>query len=365
MKFLLLTLEYPPTNGGIAHYYSNLSANWPKANFDVLDNQNNELLDPKLKFFKWRPSIKNLYRLLKNKDIDYLLIGQILPLGASAWLCSFIFKFRYGVFFHGLDFSLATKGGRKKYLTKLILKRADKIISANSYVAKQLKEFLPGSENKTIIINPALTLRAIQKPNEQLIEKLKQRYDLDSKKIILSIGRLVRRKGFDYSLQALKQINTDNWVYVIIGDGPDRDYLKQSAGDLFGENYASKIIFTGEIQETEKAAWLDLADIFLMPSRNIDGDYEGFGIVYLEANAHYKPVIAGDSGGVRDAVKHGFNGLLINPENPQEISQAIEKLLNQPELAKNLGEFGYQRVITYFSWTKQAKKLYDFLISDK
>ncbi len=363
MKFLLITLEYPPTNGGIAHYYSNLSANWPKANLDILDNHNNELIDLKLSFFKWRPSIKKLYQLLKKREFDYLLVGQILPLGATAWLLSFVFNFRYAVFFHGLDFSLATKGGRKKWLSKLILKRADKIIPANSYVAKQLQEFLPLKKDQIIIINPALG--EIKKPNEKIIEQIKQKYNLQEQKIILSIGRLVRRKGFDYCLQALKNITDLNWVYVVIGDGPDRDYLKQLSLDLFGENYASNIIFLGEIEEAEKTAWLSLADVFLMPSRNINGDYEGFGIVYLEANAQHKPVIAGDSGGVRDAVKNGFNGLLVDPENTQAITDATRKLLTQPELAKNLGEFGYRRVITEFSWSKQAKKLYEFLMGNQ
>lgn len=95
-----------------------------------------------------------------------------------------------------------------------------------------------------------------------------------------------------------------------------------------------------------------------MPARSINGDFEGFGIVYLEANLYGKPVIAGCSGGVSDAVINNKTGLLVNPENISEIAKAIKELIGNPEKRINLGKFGRERAINDFSWATQIKNLY-------
>ena len=146
-----------------------------------------------------------------------------------------------------------------------------------------------------------------------------------------------------------------NLVYVIAGGGYDANYLKKLAED------SRVTIFLGKIEEEEKSAWLNISHIFVTISREIEGDYEGFGIVYLEANLAGKPVIAGDSGGVRDAVKDGINGLLVNPEKDEEISQAIINLGLNKYLREKLGAQGRARAIKEFSWEKQAKLIWQIL----
>lgn len=98
-----------------------------------------------------------------------------------------------------------------------------------------------------------------------------------------------------------------------------------------------------------------------MPARAINGDFEGFGIVYLEANLYGKPVIAGNSGGVSDAVVNNETGLLIDPENISEIADAIKLLVNSPEKRLSLGTTGRERVLRDFLWSSQIKKLYENL----
>ena len=113
-----------------------------------------------------------------------------------------------------------------------------------------------------------------------------------------------------------------------------------------------------QVRDEERNNWYDLCDMFIMPARNINGDYEGFGMVYLEANLAGKPVVAGRSGGVGDAVVDGLNGLLVDPENTGEISRAIVKLARDPELRQKLGRQGRERALNDFNWQKQAKKIY-------
>jgi phosphatidylinositol alpha-1,6-mannosyltransferase len=97
-----------------------------------------------------------------------------------------------------------------------------------------------------------------------------------------------------------------------------------------------------------------------MISRSIPdtGDIEGFGIVYLEANLLKKPVIAGDSGGVPDAVVHGQTGLLVDPTDSQAVAVALITLLQDRALAQQLGQQGYDRVVTEFSSDAAAEKVY-------
>lgn len=357
MKILLTTLEYPPQIGGVASYYANLKDHWPESDsFKVLDNSQGELL-AKRKIFPWLKSIKSIYRAYRDNKSDLVLIGQILPLGTSAALLSFLKSFRFGVFFHGLDFSLAISTPFKKKLTTFIVSRAKLIICANSEVKRLLIELKPSLENKIELINPGAKVGLVDPLiKEELIDK----YKLAGKKIVFSLGRLVRRKGFDRVIQSLELLDRDDFVYVICGQGEEEKYLRELADE---SRHKDKIIFLDLLQvrdncnEAEKWAWLSLCDIFIMPSRNINGDFEGFGIVYLEANLMSTPVIAGASGGVADAVLDGVNGLLINPEDNKEIAGAIEKLLNNPDLATKLGEQGRKRALEEFNWPKLSSEL--------
>jgi phosphatidylinositol alpha-1,6-mannosyltransferase len=140
------------------------------------------------------------------------------------------------------------------------------------------------------------------------------------------------------------------------GSGEELDNLKKAA-----EKLPKKIIIIGDIDDKEKWAWLELCDIFIMVSRQLAGDYEGFGIVYLEAGLAGKPVIAGDSGGVRDAVFNGINGLLVNPENTDEIADAILSLYDNEKLKNELGAQGQRRVVETLTARKQADKIFQIL----
>lgn len=363
MKFLLTTLEYFPFKGGVANYYTNLVHHWPgPAEIIVLDNKNNKLLR-KTGSLRWLRAILSIKREIKKNKIDHILVGQVLPLGTAVFILSLITKTKYSLFFHGLDLSLASKNSWKRFLSKKIINRAEKIICANSFVSEKLKDQYKLDGSKIKVVNPGVNNFNFN--NQDKKNELVKKYNLSACKIIFSLGRLVKRKGFDYSILSLKTIFEQNenlnLKYIISGTGPDEKYLKDLALKTFGENFSEKIIFTGEISEEEKWTFLSLSDIFMMPARNIAGDYEGFGIVFLEAGLLSKPVIAGKSGGISDAVVDGLNGLMVNPESPEDIAQAILKLIENPELAQKLGGSGQERAVNDFNWSNQAKEIYIFL----
>ncbi len=361
MKYLLFTLEYPPFKGGIAHYYSHLVKYFPEK-IKVVDNSHRQLVDDKRKFLKWWPAIKTLATELKNSDNHYLLVGHLLPLGTVAWLLSFIYKFNYGVFLHGYDLNMALKQPRKRALAKTILTKADKIICANSYTESLVKKIIPTDDlNKVVLVNPGIEGETIVY-NEGQIEALKKRYNLSQKTVILTVGRLVKRKGMDIALEGLKIAikQAPELVYVIIGQGEEETNLRAKIANL---GLSQNALILTDIDDEAKMNWYKLADIFIMTARQIGPDMEGFGIVYLESGLAGKPVIAGASGGVADAVADNVNGLLVDPTNPTQIAETMVKLAKYEKLRQRLGDEGRRRALTMFSWKKQAEKIYQLIKS--
>jgi len=353
-SFLLYTLEYPPQYGGIADYYYNLVNHWPKDNIAYYHLKNVDTS------FYHLPKLA--FDLKKKLNIStHLLVGHILPLGSVAYLLSFFKKFDYSIILHGLDFSLATKNKKKKLLAYLILKKAKYIVCANSYLGSQVKKKFPRFEKKIILSHPGAK---VEKVDLGIRDSLVDKYNLKNKKIIFSLGRLVKRKGFDLCLNAIRQMKEFNpeifqdLVYILAGSGQDKERLELLAKSY---NILDKVIFLENISHQEKYALYSLCDMFIMTPREIEGDYEGFGIVYLEANLFAKPVIASGSGGVPDAVVNNINGLTIRPNDSLALVSAIIKLFTNVNLAQVLGKKGQQRAKQFFNWSyltdNLAKKL--------
>ncbi len=375
MKTILVTLEYPPFKGGVANYYENVVKYWPeKERIEVVNNNDKKLVDDKFLFFKWRIAFSTLRKKIKKND--HVLIGNLLPLGTVAFLLSFFIDFKYSVFIHGTDLSYAKKKARKRILAKIILDRAESIICNSSFTAKFVEDFLnykikhlvipTGAKRsggiprvifpkKIKIVHPGVSDHEADISHAKL--EVKNKYNLENKKVLFSIGRLIKRKGVDSVIKLMPEILSQdkNVVYVIGGIGQDEKYLKNLAKDN------KNIIFLGRLKEIEKWAWLSSCDVFVQVARSEAGNFDGFGIVYLEANLAGKPVIAGNSGGVCDAVKDGVNGLMVDPENLEEIKKVVLKLLKNKELSRKLGKDGQIRAKEEFSCKKQVEKIYSLI----
>lgn len=350
MKTLLFTLEYPPFKGGVANYYGNLVKFYPRPDeLVVLDNNDNKLLRKWL-FPRWYPACSALRKAIKKNKIKHVIVGNILPLGTIAMSNSIFRNIPYTVILHGMDFSFSQKTWRKRFLSKIILRRAKNIICANSYTADLVKKIV-SNHDEIHVVNPGV--------NEVLgdqdrVEEIRKKYQLEDKRVMLTVGRLVKRKGQDMVLDCLPVVTkkVPNLVYVVAGDGPDKKYLEKKAEGQ------KNVLFLGKISEEDKQAWLALCDFFIMPSRNIKGDFEGFGIVYLEAAIHAKPVIGGQSGGVGDAVQNAVTGILVNPEDKDRLVDVITKLAIETDTRRLLGQNARERVVKNFRWEDKIEAIY-------
>ncbi|MDP3014188.1 MAG: glycosyltransferase family 4 protein, partial [Candidatus Subteraquimicrobiales bacterium] len=194
-------------------------------------------------------------------------------------------------------------------------------------------------------------------------------YNLENKNTILTVASLIfPYKGHDRVIKALPQVlkKLPNTVYLIVGDGPRRKSLENLVKELRLEE---NIIFTGFVASENLVKYYHACDVFIMPSSEdkSKGYVEGFGLVYLEANACGKPVIGGRCGGILDAIIDGITGLLVEPLNIDEIARALIKILEDRNYSKLLGENGRERAIREFNWeiiAEKTKEVYKGILSD-
>lgn len=178
---------------------------------------------------------------------------------------------------------------------------------------------------------------------------LKDKYQ--GKVILLTVGYLIKRKAHEYVIQALQESikRMPNLVYLIVGEGPEEDYLKRLVDRLRLNDYVE---FCGRKDRETVMEYMSICDLFVMPSWD-----EAFGVVYLEAMGHGKPVIACRGQGIEDVIVDGKTGLLVKPKDLDSLKEAMIRLLSDRSLAEDMGRKGRQVVLSHFTWEKSAQKL--------
>jgi len=328
-------MEFPPQIGGVANYLADLASEYPKDSLIVLtpkadDNEQRKYKIYRRRFFSkliwphWLPLLITAKKIVKAEKIEKIEVGQVLPVGTVALYLKKKFKLPFRLYTYGMDVTFAQKSERKKKLFQKILKEAEEIITISEYTKKELLK-AGAEENKIKIIAPQahITPTKYDISNEEIKEFL-EKYNLNNKKIILTVGRLVERKGQDIVIESLNNVlnESQDVVYLIVGRGEDKERLEKLVKN---EKLNNNVVFTGELTNKELAVAYIICNVFIMVPREIAGDFEGYGIVYKEALSFNKPVIAGRSGGAVEAV--GQNGKLVDSENKKEISEALISFL--------------------------------------
>ncbi len=375
MRILVVAPQYPPIIGGIASYSYEVTRSLvkcgeqvtvltvaPKINLELISHPSFDLfsiswLGPAFKFrfligMATKIVVLFFYSvwLSITKKID-LIYCTYYEAGVGARLISKLMGIPYFLTIHGTEvtepncviaslvrFSLNGSSGF------IVLAARQRTSLLKLGISNEKIHIIPHGVD-TSRFSPAIGCQGI-------VDKL----GLSNKRVILTVGNLVERKGHDVVLRALPRVlkEVPNAIYLIVGDGKRKQYLKDLVNELDLLKY---VIFTGRVPDEGLLEYYNACNLFIMPSREVGGDIEGFGIVFLEANACTKPVIGGKSGGISDAIEDGVSGILVDPVNVDEISKAIITLLTDDELAKNLGRKGRKRVEDEFDQLALAKKL--------
>jgi phosphatidylinositol alpha-1,6-mannosyltransferase len=285
--------------------------------------------------------------------------------GLGSFVANLLTKTPYTIIGHGLE--LLPSNSWYDQLRRIILSRAEKIISISRYtdgLVKQIgtKQFLSKSRSNRFILplgtDPEKFFPCRDKEPNPFSPYIK-----DGDFILLTIGRLVERKGIDLVLKAIQSIvhQNNNFKYFIGGTGPDQERLQKMVNEFGLTNH---VFFLGRIEQEKLNSHYAWSDIFLLPSRHTTSppEVEGFGIVFLEAAACQTPGIGSTSGGIPDAIEEGKTGLLTDPNDPQMLGEKILYLKNHPEIRKEMGKAGRDRVLNSYNWDKVSNRYWDLLL---
>lgn len=291
-------------------------------------------------------------RLALTHRFDAVHAFRALPEGLVAWGVARLTFRPVVIYAHGEE--LTSWGNGRKFRTmRFVLRHADRVI-ANSDHTRDTLLGMGVAPARIALIYPGVDVSVFRPGLDTagLREGLGIGAD---EKLVFSVGRLSRRKGFDQMIRAVGQLRTEgiSLHYVIGGIGEDAGYLDGLIREL---GLAGVVHRIGPIPEADLPRWQNACDVFAMPNREINGDNEGFGMVFIEAAACGKPSLAGLAGGTGSAVLQGETGLRVEGTSLDAVANGLRSLLMQPELTREWGQRALQRVEREFSWERVAEK---------
>lgn len=371
-KYLVLTELFMPTKGGTAVWFDEvyrrlggreihiLTADVNGARGYDLGHPNSvhrlnlrrvpwlwpESLGMYLKFFG-----KALQLALTNR-FDAIHAGRALPEGLVAWGVARLMRRPVLLYAHGEELTGWGKGNKYRAMC-FALRHADKVI-ANSDFTRDTLIGMGVKRERIELIHPGVDTERFHPglPFQDLRDSLGLR---EGASLVLSVGRLSRRKGFDTVIRCLPGLAAAGMDvhYAIVGIGEDESYLRSLARDM---GVADRVHCLGHVPMEDLPRWYNACDLFVLANRDLGGDTEGFGIVFLEAAACAKAAIAGTAGGTGSAVLDGLTGIRINGESVEALKAALFEILPDRERRTAMGQAGLVRVRESLCWHMVAAR---------
>ncbi len=288
--------------------------------------------------------------LIATHDIKVIHSHWLIPQGIIGAICKTLFGTRHIISVHGSDINYVASSRFLRFFFEFIVQNTDIITTNSTYTKSRVLQINDTVSNKTHVIPMGVDT---EKFNAYGRDSLETYFDADC--IILTAGRLISIKGINYLIQSMPQIlqRFPKAKLVICGDGPEKGNLQRLAEAL---NISERILFTGYISHDEMIQYYKSADVFILPSIEIDGYKEGLGMVIIEAMACGTPVIGTNIGGITDIIKDEYNGLLIAERSPDDIAKKAVKILSNREYAEQLKQNALVTVNSKYSWSRIAEE---------
>jgi phosphatidylinositol alpha-1,6-mannosyltransferase len=374
-RSLFITNDFPPMLGGLATLYSRLCAAAPLDRVLVLAPgvRGGALFDQKQPYRilrRWAPT--NIHPIVRLLQVGSLLVGALravprerisrihlghLYLGPIGLVVKRLYKTPYIIYLHGGDMAGYTRWRTVRRVVGAILRSAELVV-VNSAFTRDYYRGLGFDLPRVEILTMPVSLERFSPDLD--VAPVRLRYGLDGARVLLTVGRLVARKGHDLVIKSLPRVveSVGDVRYIIVGSGPEEERLRALTQAM---NCAERVIFARSVSDEEIPLLYAACDVFVMPSRALatrDG-VEGFGIVFLEAGASGKPVVGGRSGGISEAVVDGTTGLLVDPFSTNELESTLITLLGDRGQAKRLGAEGRVRAERLESaWVQAVERIW-------
>jgi phosphatidylinositol alpha-1,6-mannosyltransferase len=277
--------------------------------------------------------------------------SAVLPEGLDAALARATGGAPFLCWAHGEELATADRSRELRMLARRVISRASRVIANSRNTTRWLARFGVPADAVHVVYPGVDTGRFAPDASAAARRASLVRSD---EVLLLTVSRLQARKGHDLVLRALARLAAKGIPvrYVVVGDGRERPALEQLAASL---GVADRVRFTGAVSHEDLPSYYAAADLFVLPNRVDDGDFEGFGMAFLEAAAAGLPTIGGASGGVPEAIVDGETGFLVSGSDVDELAERIERLAVDADLRARLGRAGRARVERDFNWDRAAR----------
>jgi phosphatidyl-myo-inositol dimannoside synthase len=378
---LLLSEIFPPAHGGSGRWFWEIYRRLPREQFVLAagEHRGQEEFDrghslhvvrlplhlPAWGLRSWAgiagywSLFRRLRQLMLAEDVRMLHCGRCLPEGFVAWMLHRWTGVPYLVYVHGEDVTTAATSRELSWMVRRVFDRA-RLVIANSQSTRQilLDEWQLPPERVRLLHPGVDTQRFVPAPRDPAIRK---ELGWDDRPVVLTVGRLQKRKGHDRMIEALVEVKkkVPEVLYSIVGDGEEKATLEKL---IKQKQVGRHVQLLGEVHDALLIQCYQQCDLFALPNRREGADIEGFGMVLLEAQACGRPVLAGDSGGTAETMRIGETGRIVDCTQPEPLAQLTVELLTQPALRDRMGEAGRRWVVEKFDWdalARQARELFD------
>ena len=369
MTHLLVTNDFPPKVGGIQTYLWELWRRLPPDTFAVITGSHPgaDEFDATQPFrvqrtrqrvlLPTRDLRRRIDRLAGEVGANFVVLDPALPLGAvGPGLAE-----PYLIVAHGAEITIAASVPGPKGRLARVLRASEGAVAGGGYVAQELRK-AAGRPLEVAVVPPGVDTERFRPVPGCERAAIRASFGLPAQgPLVLSLGRLVPRKGADVLIDAMGLLKGSHpeLTLAVAGGGRDRQRLEKRA-----IHRAAPVRFLGKVPDDRLPALYACSDVFAAPNRTRWGglEQEGFGIVFVEAAACGVPQVAGNSGGAPEAVAHGETGLVVDePADPAAVAVAVGALLDDPGLRERLSQRSRERAVASFSYDVLAGRLADYL----
>lgn len=365
MKHLLVTNDFPPKIGGIQSLLWEWWRRLPADSFAVLTSPYDgaDRFDAEQPFLVERTRepvllphpfmVRRVNEFADRFGADLVVLDPALPLG----LIGPSLRLPYDVVLHGAEVTVPGRIPGSRHVLGHVLRRARHVIAAGGYPAAE-GERAAGRALPVTVVPPGVDTERFRPLDTAARAEVRRRFDLPvDAELVVSISRLVPRKGFDTAIRAVAELRRErpDLVLAIAGGGRDDARLRALAAEL-----DAPVRFLGRVAHDDLPGVYGCADLFTMLCRNRWGglEQEGFGIVFVEAAACGVPQIAGDSGGAAEAVEDGRTGIVVrDPSDHRAVARRIAELLDDAPRRAAMAAASRERAVTEFSYDVLAARL--------
>ena len=372
---LLVSEIFPPKTGGSGRWFWEIYSRLPRQNFLIAAGE-----DPRQEEFDrshdlrvvrlplelhsravrslsglrgyWR-GVRALRSVLKAQRVGMLHCGRCLPEGLMGLALKWWYGVPYACYAHGEELGTASTSRELTWLTRRVLRSASFVIANSQNTQRILHEEWDVPDASIRLLHPGADTERFLPARRSL--QVRTRLGWDNRPVVLTVGRLQKRKGHDQMIRAMIRIcqSVPDALYAIVGDGEERSHLDALVRE---SGLGDHVHFLGEVCDDQLIECYQQCDLFVLPNRAVGKDIEGFGMVLVEAQACGKPVIAGASGGTAETMLISQTGRIVNCNGPDELAQIIPEWLRNRSLMEQMGRAARDWVVERFDWSVLSKQ---------